>query len=63
MAQKCFYYTAKEVMELFGVSRAKAYRIVKELNEELAAQGYIVISGKVPKKYLEEKYYGMTAAQ
>lgn len=63
MAQGCLYYTAKEVMELLGVSRAKAYRIVKELNEELAAQGYIVTAGKVPKKYLAEKCYGMAITQ
>lgn len=53
------YYTAQEVQELLGVSRAKAYKIVKELNEELAARGYLVTAGKVPKKYLAEKYYGM----
>lgn len=59
MAQGCLYYTANEVMEMLGVSRAKAYKIVKELNEELAKQGYIVTAGKIPKKYLAEKCYGM----
>lgn len=61
MAQKqaCLYYTAQEVMEILGVSRAKAYRVVKELNEELAAKGYIVTAGKVPKKFLAERLYGM----
>lgn len=28
MAQECLYYTAKDVMELLGVSRAKAYKII-----------------------------------
>lgn len=59
MAQ-CLYYTANEVMEILGVSRAKAYKVVKELNKELAAQGYIVTAGKVPKKFLAERLYGMT---
>lgn len=59
MAQNSLYYTAGEVQEMLGISRAKAYKIVKELNEELAAKGYIIISGRVPKKYLAEKYYGM----
>lgn len=53
------YYTAQEVQEMLGVSRAKAYKVVKELNEELAAKGYLVTAGKIPKKYLAEKYYGM----
>ena len=60
MSHICLYYTANEVMEIVGVSRAKAYKIIKKLNEELAAQGYIVTAGKVPKKYLAERLYGMT---
>lgn len=63
MAQGCLYYTATEVMELLGVSRAKAYKIVKDLNEELAAKGYIVTAGRIPKKYLAEKCYGMPMPQ
>lgn len=58
--QTCLYYTAQEVMEILGVSRAKAYKIIKQLNEELAVKGYIVTSGKVPKKFLAERLYGMT---
>ncbi len=63
MAMRCLYYTAQEVMEILGVSRAKAYRVMKELNEELSSKGYIVTAGKIPKKYLEEKCYGMTVSQ
>lgn len=57
--KECLYYTAQEVQEMLGVSRAKAYQVVKKLNEELASMGYIVISGKVPKQFLADKYYGM----
>lgn len=60
MAHVCFYYTAEEVMEILGVSRAKAYKLIKELNEELAAERYIVTAGKVPKKLLAERVYGLT---
>ena len=56
----CLFYTAHEVQEMLGVSRAKAYKIVKDLNDELAAKGYIVVSGKIPKRYLADKYYGMS---
>lgn len=58
--RECLFYTAQEVQEMLGVSRAKAYKIVKELNDELAARGYIVVSGKVPKQFLADKYYGMS---
>lgn len=57
--QTCMYYTAADVMKLLGVSKTSAYRIIKTLNEELAAQGYLVTIGKIPKKYLAEKCYGM----
>ncbi len=53
------YYTATEIQELLGVSRGKAYGLIKNLNEELEQKGYIVIAGKVPKKYFSEKFYGM----
>ena len=52
------YYTAMEVAKMLGVSRAKGYKIVRELNEELTKKGYIVIAGKIPKKFFEEKNYG-----
>lgn len=55
---KCLYFTANEISEMLGVSRAKAYRIVKDLNEELAAKNYIVVPGRIPRKFFAERYYG-----
>lgn len=54
------YYTSQDVQELLGVSRSKAYKIIRALNEELADRGYLVTAGKVPRKFLAEKFYGMT---
>lgn len=59
MAQK-LYYTANEVMEMLGISRGHAYKIVKQLNDELASKGFIVVAGRVPKKYFAEHFYGLT---
>ena len=53
------FFTANDVMEMLGISRGHAYKIVKQLNAELASRGYIVVAGKVPKKYFAEHYYGM----
>ena len=36
----------------------KAYQIIRLLNDELAAEGYIKIAGKCPRKYFEKRYYG-----
>lgn len=53
------YVTADEVAELLGVSRGYAYKVIRGLNDELKAKGFRVISGKVPRKYFQEKFYGM----
>lgn len=53
------YYTANEVKEMLGISRGHAYKIVKKLNDELEKQGFIVVAGKVPKKFFAEHFYGM----
>lgn len=57
--QGCLYYTASEVQELLGVSRGKAYQVVRDLNEELETKGFIVIAGKIPKQFFNEHYYGL----
>ncbi len=55
------FYSANEVKEILGISRTRAYALVKELNSELASRGFIVITGKIPKKYFEEKIYGLAS--
>ena len=57
---KSVFYTAQEVAEILGVSRTKAYKIVKELNIELREKGYIIIAGKVPKRYFEQRCYAFS---
>lgn len=52
------FYSAQEVSAMLGISRAQSYKIVKMLNDELKKKGFLVISGKVPKKYFAERYYG-----
>ncbi len=49
----------RDVMEALEVSESKAYGIIKKLNQELEAQGYIVVRGKVSRVYFEEKLYGI----
>ncbi|MFI3171711.1 MAG: DNA-binding protein [Eubacteriales bacterium] len=48
----------EEVMEALGVSKSKGYEIIKTLNNELKAKGFITICGKVSKQYFAEKFYG-----
>ncbi len=53
------YITASELAQLLRISVGHAYKVIHRLNEELAAKGYLTFSGKVPKKYLEERCYGL----
>ena len=52
-----------EVIEELGVSRTFAYKLIQKLNKELEAKGFIVISGKVNRKYFEEQFYGMAESR
>lgn len=49
---------ASEASQTLGVSLGKAYKIIQQMNEELKAQGYIIIAGKCSRKYFNEKFYG-----
>lgn len=51
------YLTVNDIMLVLGVSSSKAYAVMRQLNNELKGNGYIVISGKVPTKYFCEHYY------
>ncbi len=48
---------AQDVACTLGVSRSSAYKIIRNLNRELQEQGYLIVSGKVPKRYFRKRYY------
>lgn len=56
------YMTAIQIKDFLGVSRSKAYDIVRELNEELAQMGKLTLAGKVPKKLLLDRLYPQITA-
>ena len=41
------------------MSEAYAYKLIKQLNEELQGKGFITIRGRVSKQYFEERIYGL----
>jgi hypothetical protein len=51
------YYTVNDIQRILGISSSKAYSVIRGLNNELKAKGYITIAGKVSKKFFNEKYY------
>lgn len=49
---------AQDVANEIGVSKAHAYKLIRQLNEELEASGYLTVSGKIPRAFWEKKFYG-----
>ena len=54
------FLKAKDVSLILGVSVSTAYKIIRRLNDELAEQGFITISGRVSRCYFEQKIFGIT---
>ena len=53
------FMKVQDVADELGISKSYAYKIVQKLNEELKAQGFITISGRINKQYfLESACYG-----
>ena len=52
------FLTADDVSEYMEISKSMAYRIIKQLNDELKKAGYITIAGKVSRIYFLERTYG-----
>ena len=50
------YITANELAEMLDVSVGHAYK----LNQELEKEGFLVIAGKVPRRYFEKRWYGFS---
>ena len=56
------FVTAGEIAEELGISKPFAYKLIRQMNEELEAKGFLTIAGRVSRKYYEEKFYGITKA-
>lgn len=50
--------TAEDISKELGVSKGHAYKLIREMNEELKKDGYLVIAGKIPKAFWQTKFYG-----
>lgn len=52
------FLTAQDIAEMCSVSTSTGYKMIRALNEELLAKGYMTIRGRVPARYLLERVYG-----
>ena len=52
------FIRVQEVAEELQVSIPYAYKIIKMLNDELKAQGFMTISGRVSREYFYQRFFG-----
>lgn len=60
---KELFVRAEEVARALGISKPYAYKLVREMNEELKQKGFLTIPGRVSRRYFEEKFYGLRENQ
>ena len=53
------FVRANEIAEDLDVSLPYAYRLIREMNAELKAKGFMTVSGRVSRQFYEEKFYGI----
>lgn len=53
------FITAAELAKMLDVSVGHAYKVIHRLNDELDQKGYLTFPGRIPRKYLAERCYGI----
>lgn len=54
MTDKIFL-TAQDVADTLGISKSYAYKLVRQLNAEMEALGYLTVKGRVDANYFRKK--------
>ena len=57
------FVRAEEEAGALGISKPYAYKLVREMNEELKQKGFLTIPGRVSRRYFEENFYGLRDRQ
>ena len=47
----------QEVKEILGISKNSAYQLIQQLNEQMQAEGFLALRGRVNRKYFEDRLY------
>lgn len=58
MQDNKLFLSAIDVSKCMQISIPMAYKIIRKLNDELQEKGYLVICGKINRKFFESKIYG-----
>lgn len=56
-AEQKRFLRVEDIAEMLQCSQSHAYKIMRQLNNELKKKGKIVVAGRVPRRYVEERLY------
>lgn len=62
MVKEGMFVRADEVAEALEVSKPHAYRLIRAMNDELKAKGYMTVAGRVSRQFYEERFYGIAGS-
>ena len=57
--RKNLFIRVDDMVSELQISKPYAYKLMREMNEELKKKGFITIAGRVSRQYFEEKFYGI----
>lgn len=60
MENKRFLTAQDVIMEMLGVSLSYSYKLIRRLNAELEADGFVTIKGRVSTQYFMKRIYGLS---
>ena len=55
---KNLFIKVDEMVSELQISKPYAYKLMREMNEELQKRGFMTIAGRVSRQFFEEKFYG-----
>lgn len=56
MKEDTTFYRSKDIAKLMKCSESKAYQIIAKLNQELEANGFLTVKGRVSRDYLKKRF-------
>jgi len=56
-AMEKLFLTSNEVADLLNISQQQAYKIIRDMNKQLAENGFLILRGRINKKYFMEQIY------
>lgn len=51
------FMRADEVAKELGISKSFAYKLIRQMNQELREHGFLTIAGRINRDYFEERLY------